>query len=437
MEELVQKAERERSLFSLRRNFGWIFPATIVYAGTQWALVVILAKIANVELVGQFALAAAVAVPITFLADFRLRVLFVTDVDDHWPFPELVSLRLLLCGLSIPLIVSVCAILHYATSTVVLTVAVGCYYLVDLISDSYYARLQRAERMERVAKSMITRSVISGSAFAGLLYFTHHLLLAVAGIIVSRTLVLLLYDVQANAGRRELFHPSWNMSHQFRMLYVAAPLAVCAVLVSINGYAPRYLLHSFMGDRAVGIFAAVNCLPAGCFLAISAMGYAVFPRLSKLFARGDTFGFKILLLKITGVYAAVGLVSLLVAIVAGPQILAILYKPEYALHANLLRALMVVGLINCVTTAMQSGLTAASEFRVQVPLFLLVTSISLSASAALIPRMGLMGAAAGVLISSIVQLCVSTALLFRTINKRVRKGHLASPQHLQPAVRSS
>jgi O-antigen/teichoic acid export membrane protein len=83
---------------------------------------------------------------------------------------------------------------------------------------------------------------------------------------------------------------------------------------------------------------------------------------------------------------------------------------------------------------MQCGLTAASEFRVQVPLFVAVTGISLLGSAILIPRMGLIGAAMAALISSTVQLCASTALVFRAMGKRSRDLTKLKCSQLTPAL---
>ena len=114
--------------------------------------------------------------------------------------------------------------------------------------------------------------------------------------------------------------------------------------------------------------------------------------------------------------------------------LTLVYRPEYAQHVDLLRWLMIVGFVNCLTTAMQCGLTATAQFRVQVPLFAGVTAISLVGSAILIPRLGLVGASVAALISSIVQLCASASLVFRTMGKRARELKNMECAQLEAAV---
>ena len=46
---------------SLRWNFSWMFAANVVYAGCQWAILSVLARLGTPTMVGQFVLAEAVA----------------------------------------------------------------------------------------------------------------------------------------------------------------------------------------------------------------------------------------------------------------------------------------------------------------------------------------------------------------------------------------
>ena len=423
---------------SLTRNFVWTLCGNVIGSGCQWAVLVLLAKMESAKVVGDFALAAAVAVPIAFLGDFRLRVLFVTDAINKYPFREILGLRFILSCFSLLAILATCGIAGYGRSTTLVTLIVGIAYIVDSISDTYYGRCQRAERMDQIARSVIVRNVLSAIAFTLAVYFTHRLVFGVCGLVLGRSLILLLYDAHTGAqglcgnavpnGPRQALHadfdafrPTWNVRRQLQMLWVALPLAICTMLVSVNGYVPRYLLDSFVGRRDVGLYAAINYIPSGCFLVATALGYAVFARLAKLYAKGDLAGFKRLLIKVAGLFASLGVGGVLLSVIAGKQVLTLVYRAEYGQHADLLRWLMIVGVVNCLTTAMQCGLTAAAEFRVQLLLFTGVTTISLMGSAILIPRLGLIGAAQAALISSIVQLCASTSLMFRTLGKRARE----------------
>lgn len=436
---------------SITRNFIWTLGGTVIAAGCQWAIIVLLAKLASARIVGEFALASAIAVPIAFLSDFRLRVLFVTDAAGKYSLREMLGVRFVLACMSIIVILITCSVARYEFSTAFVIFSVGMAQLLDSVSDNFYGKFQRDERMDRIAKSIVARNFLSATVFTGGLYATHNVLCAVCGLVLGRGLVLLLYDariettkpdvregVASDSAREPTYFghlkPAWNFRRQLQMLWVALPLAVTALLVSVNGYLPRYILAWFIGRRELGIYAAISYVPSGCYMATIALGYAVFARLSKLFAKGDLPGFRLLLMKTGSVYGGLGVVGFLLSVVAGRQVLTIVYRPEYAEHVDLLRWLMIAGAVQCLTTSMQAGLTAASQFRVQVPLFAGVTAISLIGCVFLVPRMGLVGAAVAMLISSVVQLCASTSLLFRAMVRRAREMKCMECPQLQPVL---
>ena len=57
---------------SLRWNFSWTFVGNVVYSACQWAMLVVLAKIGNPEMVGQYGLAMAIATPVLALSTLQL-----------------------------------------------------------------------------------------------------------------------------------------------------------------------------------------------------------------------------------------------------------------------------------------------------------------------------------------------------------------------------
>src|ERR1700722_7457738 len=72
------KPSKEAHGASLRWNFSWTFVGNIIYSACQWAILVVLAKIGNAEMVGQYGLAMAVATPILALSTLQLRAVLTT-----------------------------------------------------------------------------------------------------------------------------------------------------------------------------------------------------------------------------------------------------------------------------------------------------------------------------------------------------------------------
>ncbi len=426
---------------SIRQSFAWTLAANVISTGCQGAIIVLLAKISKPEIVGQFALAMAIAMPITFLADFRLRVLFVTDASQKYDFRKMLGLRYLLSTASLVITLAVCAVGRYDLSTTLIIIAVGVSRIIDSLSENYYGQFQRDERLDVVAISQAVRGVLSMVALTVMVYATGSLVLGTTGLVLGRGLVFLFYDaryyaalarinpVPENAPRRfrildsirDSIRPVWDFQKQREMFWIALPLAIIMVLVSVNGYVPRYVLEAFLGRHDLGIYSAISYIPSALATIVIALGYAAFARLSKLFANGDLRGFTVLLLKIAAFYAVLGALGVLFSAVAGRQLLSIVYRAEYGQYVYILRWLMVVAAVQSLTTSMCGGLTAAAEFRVQVPLIAGVTATSLLGCWILVPRMGLIGAAIATLISSLTLLIASAWLMLRTINRRRRE----------------
>src|ERR1700722_789398 len=87
--------------FSLRTNFSWTLAGNLVYAGCQWGMLVVLAKLGSPQLVGQFALGLAVTAPVIMLSNLQLRGVLATDAREEHTFSDYLELRLVTTGLAL------------------------------------------------------------------------------------------------------------------------------------------------------------------------------------------------------------------------------------------------------------------------------------------------------------------------------------------------
>src|SRR5438105_229334 len=101
--EPVRAAPRPAPL-SLRRNFAWTLAGNIVYAGCQWGMLVVLAKLGNPAMVGTFAFALAVTAPVVLASNLGLSTVQVTDRRGDYDFGHYLGLRLLTAVLSLAII---------------------------------------------------------------------------------------------------------------------------------------------------------------------------------------------------------------------------------------------------------------------------------------------------------------------------------------------
>src|SRR5262249_372707 len=94
-------------------------------------------------------------------------------------------------------------------------------------------------------------------------------------------------------------------------------------------------------------------------------------------------------------------------------LLALVFRPEYTAYHSVLILLMAGAGVAYLAWFAGFGLTAAREFRGQIPLLAAVCLAAWAASALLVPAYGVNGAAAAFAISMGVQLTGAAFLLFR------------------------
>lgn len=123
-----------RPAAGLRRNVSWAFAGNLVYAGTQWLILVVLAQLAAPAAVGQFALGMAIAAPAILLANLQLRVVLATDARDEHAWADYLGLRL--SGTAVALVViAAIALIGYRGDSARVICLVAAAKAVEAVSD--------------------------------------------------------------------------------------------------------------------------------------------------------------------------------------------------------------------------------------------------------------------------------------------------------------
>ncbi|MEG4027860.1 MULTISPECIES: oligosaccharide flippase family protein [unclassified Microcoleus] len=425
---------------TLRRNFSWTFTGNLIYAASQWGMLVVLAKLGSPEMVGQFTLGLAVTAPVIMFTNLQLRGIQATDAKGEYVFSDYLGLRLLGTGLALLIIagITIKAGYRWETSLVILAIALAKAF--ESISDVFYGLIQQHERMDRIAIALMIKGPLSLLLLGIGVSLTGSVVGGAIGLAIAWGLVLFGWDLRNGRlilknfshGREEAdllvadaqpanshnpLYPRWHRKTLGKLVWLALPLGFVMMLISLNTNIPRYFIERYLGERELGIFAAMSYLMVVGQMVVSALAESASPRLAKYYAAGNSNAFRTLLLKLVGVGLMLGAGGVFVAVVAGKPILTLLYKPEYADRADLFLWLMLAAGIWYVSAFLGYGMTAARYFRVQMPLFVLVTGSSAIACLWLIPIMGLQGAALALIVTAIVQTVFSLGVIVYALHR--------------------
>jgi O-antigen/teichoic acid export membrane protein len=414
----------EQAVPSLRSNFKWTFAGNVIYAVCQWGMLSILAKAGSASIVGQFALGLAIAAPVFMFTNLQLRGVQATDARSEFEFADYFTLRVLASLAGLAFVVAIAWMLHYDLPTRLVVMLVAIAKAVESLSDVVAGLLQKFERLDQVAVSLMIRGALSLAAFGAAFLGTHNLVAAVAALVITWTVVFLGYDLwraRAVLGPVQPFFRRLQKLELRKLLMISAPLGVVMTLVSLNINTPRYLLAKYMGESELGIFASMAYVLVAVTLVINALGQSASARLARMFAAHDIGGFRRVLGKLLMTSVAVPLVGVPVTALFGRPLLTLLYRAEYGEHVNVLMIMVITVGLTAVGSFLGYGMTAARSFRPQVPLIGAGCLATIVFCMLLIPRIGLMGAALALLTSAAVQ-CVGFALSLRS---RLREAEIA------------
>lgn len=417
---------------TLRRNFSWTFIGNLIYSGCQWGMLVVLAKLGNPEMVGTFTLGLAVTAPVMMFSNLQLRDIQTTDAKNHYLFNDYLGLRLITTGLALPIILWITLATGYKGETAIVIILIGFAKGLESISDVFYGLLQKHEKMDRMAISVMMKGPLSLLMLSIGTYISGSIVWGVLGLVIAWACILLIWDIPSYRWLINKFtsegeipdslegrtaKPRWQLGTIRKLIWLSLPLGLVMMLISLNANIPRYFLEHSLGKKELGVFAALAYLIVAGNMVVSALGSAARPRLAKYYAGGNVSAYQKLLLQLVAIACLLGLSGILVAWVAGGQILTIVYQPEYAKYTELLIWLMVTAGIGYVSSFLGEGMTAARYFRTQIPLFIVVTSTSAIASFWFIPKNGLKGAAIALMIAEIVRTIFTLGVIFHAVHR--------------------
>jgi O-antigen/teichoic acid export membrane protein len=406
----------------LSASFSWTFTGNVVYGASQWAMVMVLAKLGSPEKVGQFALGMAVCAPIWLFSNLHLREVQATDAKQECQFGDYLALRL---STALAAMTAICVIANAIgdrREMVTIVIVIGFLRGLESLGDIFYGFLQQHERMDRICKSLLMKGPLALFALCVGFYATRSVAWGVCSAAVGLGLVLALYDVRgpgitlgsANSG----FRPRWDTRRLRDMVRLALPLGIVTSLNSLTINIPRYFVEHYSGQRELGVFAAISYLMLAGTAVVVSLGQACSSRLAQQYSSGTRSAFSELLTKLIAIASLLGISGVVVAVTCGQRLLKIFYGPQYSGNNDVFIWLMVAAGIGYVCTFLAYAMTAARCINAQLPLFLVVALSAFVGSAWLVPRDGMLGGAIALVVAMMVQLVGSFVIIFGALGRQ-------------------
>jgi O-antigen/teichoic acid export membrane protein len=401
---------------SISRNVAWTASSSVGYALCQWGMLVAFARLATPEALGQFAFALALSAPVMMFLQLQLRTVQVTDTRGRFGFADYFTLRVAASFAGLATVVVMAAAMGARGSGIAIAAIVAAVKVVDGLGDILYGAWQKLERLDVPAALLIVNGAVSLAALTSALWAGVSVARAVSGSLAGSVIAF----VAAAWLTRNHLHVSFvpgagALGRIGRLTTVALPLGFVMALISLSSNIPRYFIQAWLGDRELGIFAALTYVTAAGMTLVSAVGNSLTPAMARDFDRGDGRAFGRRFWMLLAVAGGIGLSGLLTAALFARPVLQVVYGEEYARSAGVFVHAMALGTVTYMAAAVGFAMSAAKCFRVQAPMFVLVVATILGGSMAWIPSSGLHGALSALMLGAVVQLMLGAAVLLPAV----------------------
>jgi O-antigen/teichoic acid export membrane protein len=412
----------------LRKLFSWLFLSFIIIAFSQFLVNIFLVKFCAPELVGRFALANAITLPIFAFASLDLGALQVTDANNHYEFEDYLNLRLVTSCLALLLSMIIPIFVGYAWDMLIIIWLFAVSRTLDSVSSIMYGLIQKSEQMKTLAYLGSIKSLIAIALLGVVIYLTGDLVLVLVLLIVFRILYLFFYEVPYSLATinsphstqidwSKIFTRKWHPQKLLKLAKLALPMGIVTLLISFNANVPRYLIEKYTGEASLGIFAVIASLMMIGDTVLNPLGASTIPRMSQYYAEGNFKQFWQVLSKLMAIAFILGAIIMTACFLFSQPFLEIIYRKEYGQYTQLLILLMLAGSIDDISSFIGQAITATRSFRIKMAVSATVVTIASLIALWLIPSQGLRGAAIALLIGATIDVGLNSAALIYIMSK--------------------
>jgi O-antigen/teichoic acid export membrane protein len=382
----------------------WLLVGNLFYVGSQWFVVLMLARLSGAEAVGMFALASAIVVPVITLLQLSLRIALVTDVAEQNPFSDYLFLRVATSLLAFVVITVAATVLGYRGAFWMVIAFLGIARALDSVNDIYYGLLQKAHRHKRWAQLMMIQGGLAVVLCTGAIALTGSVvgMSAAFGCSFALTLLLLIARTRENRSAQER-GAIVQLKRMGNLAVRSFPLAIAQAIVALSVATPRYIIGHFGSTGDVGQYSVAEQLVAILGLLSFAIGNAALPQMARLWGHGDGKGFHNFLIKLLGVHLAVGVVGVMGTVILGDLIISFAYGPGFPAAAVLLPWLTAAYSVLLLANACGVAVTAQGRYAAPIPVLAIALVVNTSVSYLAVARFGITGIAIGAAIGGAIQ----------------------------------
>lgn len=408
---------------SVRSDMLWMVSGTGLRGLSQWAVLFVLVKLTNPDVVGQYGLALTLALPVMIFSSLGLTRLQGSDAIRAYTFSDYGALRITSTAVALIAIAVFVSVSAPETSVLILTLAVACQLGVLNLLETFHGLFLQHGRLDTLGQGMMYSNLAILLVVVSALLLDLDISTAIILSTLALALPMILHYLPATEkivnGRTDwaiLLRPRWQATKQFGLLRIALPLGVSLLILALIAGVPRYFLVATEGTVQLGIFFALLSLLSAGTLFTEALGQTALPRLTALYSAKDKPGLVAMLRKLTILSGGLGVIVVAIAALSGPMVIGVVLAPAYSPFRFAIIGLACVFAIELVTRFVALTVVIARIIDLNVAANIVSLVFAVLSSWMLVPEYGINGAVLTLVFTACLRLVLLTILVVRHLH---------------------
>ncbi|MDX7767847.1 MATE family efflux transporter [Aeromonas caviae] len=258
----------------------------ILYAISQWAIVVVIAR-GSLQDTGSYSYILALIMPVLMLSTLGLRNLLAIDEDENSFFSYL-AIRVLSTTFSLILCLLIYQILGNNKVDLLLFIYIFAFKSSDLIFDIIYGKYQQLEKINIISVSKLIRTIAVVSILITSTILTFDLDTMMFYLMLSSAICLIL-ELLILFKREKI---NTNINFKPSLIRDGCKLSSVLLLVMLISSMPKYYVEDKFGLIALGVFTFINQLVQSGNIIIQSVSFLYVKKISKLYKSNKIQAFK-------------------------------------------------------------------------------------------------------------------------------------------------
>lgn len=350
----------------------WLLGGNVIYAFTQWLILVILARFFLAEDVGGYFFALALIAPLTLLFSLKLPNLVVTLEDEYTKYKDIFSIRFFLTILLIFIVYILYFIFFQNNLDFLVLTSVLVYKLLEQFDEVIIAYHQKDLKFKNIFILKLARSIV----YTSLILIFSILFNDFDKTVLFSILTYCIYWLLIN--RKYIYINFSNFPHLNLYIKNGLYLSVSSSISSLSVSGVRMYIGYILGNSVLAIYGVISYSLMAFSIIIAALGQYFLPLFVKSKDIKNNFFGQIF--KSQVIIFLISMFFIIISYFYGNQLLGIFYGQQYREYGYYLCLVFLSSLFKSSSALIGTAMTALKiyDFQFKFTIFSLVFTIILT-----------------------------------------------------------